>query len=71
MSDAHNQDPARSHDPVSISEDLFDKAEVAEFVAEDQSAGRTICKMLSALFIYTLIAMSIAAGWTYYANLSS
>jgi hypothetical protein len=63
MSDAH------SHE--STSTELFDKSELAEFVAADQSAGRTICKMLSALFIYTLIAMSIASGWTYYAIMSS
>jgi len=65
MSDAH------SHESTATSDELFDKSELAEFIASDQSAGRTICKMLSALFIYTLIAMSIAAGWTYYATLSS
>ncbi len=65
MSDTH------SHESTETSAELFDKAELAEFVAADQSAGRTICKMLSALFIYTLIAMSIASGWTYYAILSS
>ena len=59
MSDAH------VHESVAVTEELFDKSELAEFVAADQSAGRSICKMLSALFIYTLIAMSIAAGWTY------
>ncbi len=65
MSDTH------SHESPATSAELFDKAELAEFVAADQSAGRAICKMLSALFIYTLIAMSIASGWTYYAILSS
>ena len=65
MSDAH------SHESTDAPAELFDKAELAEFVAADQSAGRTICKMLSALFIYTLIAMSIASGWTYYAIMSS
>ena len=65
MSDAH------SHESTATSDELFDKDELAEFVAADQSAGRSICKMLSALFIYTLIAMSIASGWTYYAILSS
>ncbi len=65
MSEAH------SHESTATSEELFDKSELAEFVAADQSAGRSICKMLSALFIYTLIAMSIASGWTYYAIMAS
>ncbi len=65
MSDTH------THESTTASAELFDKAELAEFVAADQAAGRTICKMLSALFIYTLIAMSVATGWTYYAIMSS
>ncbi len=68
MSDAH----AATHDahaPAATVE-LFDKAELHQFAEDDRSAGRTICKMLSALFIYTLVAMSIAAGWTYYSTLA-
>ena len=65
MSDNH------SHEPTATADELFDKSELAEFVAADQSAGRAICKMLSALFIYTLIAMSIASGWTYFSLMSS
>lgn len=64
MSDTHNHEPAAAVE-------LFDKTELAGFVTDDQSAGRAICKMLSILFIYTLIAMSIVAGWTYYATLNS
>ena len=44
------------------------RSHVEEFVAADQLAGRQICKMLSALFVYTLIAMSTAATWTYLAT---
>jgi len=62
MSDSHGHEPAASHD------ELFDKSELAGFVADDQLAGRQICKMLSALFVYTLIAMSTAATWTYLAT---
>ena len=58
----------RAHESAAASEELFDKSELAEFDAEDQTAGRNICKMLSALFIYTLIAMSTAATWTYLAT---
>ena len=63
MSDAH----AATHD-APATEELFDKSELAQFVADDQLAGRHICKLLATLFIYTLIAMSIAATWTYYAT---
>lgn len=64
MSDSH------AHESAAASDELFDKTELAEFVADDQLAGRHICKMLSALFVYTLIAMSTAATWTYLAILS-
>lgn len=64
MSDAHAPESAATHN------ELFDKSELAEFVAADQLAGRQICKMLSALFVYTLIAMSTAATWTYLAILN-
>jgi hypothetical protein len=64
MSDSHAPESAAAHD------ELFEKVELAEFVAADQLAGRQICKMLSALFVYTLIAMSTAATWTYLSILS-
>jgi len=64
MSDAQ---PA-PHDPPAP-EHLFEKSELVQFVADDQLAGQHICKLLASLFIYTLIAMSIAATWTYYATM--
>jgi hypothetical protein len=64
MSDAH----AAPHD-TSVTEELFEKSELQQFITDDQAAGRAICKMLSALFIYTLLAMSLAASWTYYSTL--
>ena len=45
--------------------ELFDKAELRQFEADDVEAGRAIGKMLSILFIYTVIAMSIVSLWTY------
>ena len=64
-------DAVASHDAHAATpgEALFDKVELLEFADADKSAGRTICKMLSALFIYTLLAMSCAASWTYFAIL--
>jgi hypothetical protein len=43
---------------------LFDREELTQFAADDAEAGRRIGKILSALFIYTLLAMSIATWWT-------
>lgn len=49
--------------PESLSS-LFNRDELQEFVSDDQEAGRRIGKILSALFIYTLVAMSSAIWWT-------
>ena len=64
-------DAVTSHDAhhAAPGEALFDKAELLEFANADKAAGRAICKMLSVLFIYTLLAMSCAACWTYFAIL--
>ncbi len=43
---------------------LFSREELRTFAADDADAGRHIGKILSALFIYTLIAMSVATWWT-------
>lgn len=43
---------------------LFSRDELRQFAADDAEAGRRIGKILSALFIYTLIAMSVAICWT-------
>jgi hypothetical protein len=64
MSDTH----AATHD-ATVTSELFEKSELQQFVSDDQEAGRAICKMLSALFVYTLFAMSVAASWTYYSTL--
>ncbi|MBI1312567.1 hypothetical protein GC176_14840 [bacterium] len=44
--------------------ELFDKAELRQFAADDAEAGGAIGKMLSLLFIYTVIAMTIVSVWT-------
>ena len=44
---------------------LFSPAEVEQFAADDVTAGGAIGKLLSALFLYTVIAMSIAGWWTW------
>jgi len=56
-----------SHEPASAASDasLFTAVEVEQFGADDVQAGGDIGKMLSALFLYTVIAMSIASWWTW------
>ena len=44
---------------------LFTGEDLRQFAADDAQAGRTIGKILSALFIYTVIAMSVAIWWTF------
>lgn len=43
---------------------LFSGDELRQFAVDDAEAGRRIGKILSALFIYTLLAMSVAVWWT-------
>ncbi len=43
----------------------FDADELKQFAADDSLAGSVIGKMLSLLFIYTLIAMSLVSWWTW------
>ncbi len=43
----------------------FDQKQIAEFDADDVTAGRAIGKMLAFFFLYTVIVMAIAALWTF------
>lgn len=56
-----------THDSSSDSHDaaLFSAVEIEQFGADDVEAGGAIGKMLSALFLYTVIAMGIAGWWTW------
>lgn len=45
--------------------ELFSPVEIEQFGADDVTAGGAIGKMLSALFLYTVLAMGIAGWWTY------
>lgn len=46
-------------------EPLFSVAEVEQFSEDDTTAGRAIGKMLSALFLYTVLAMCLVTWWTF------
>lgn len=56
-----------SHETTAAGADaqLFSAVEVEQFSADDVTAGSAIGKMLSALFLYTVVAMSIASWWTW------
>lgn len=43
----------------------FTPIEIEQFGADDVTAGGAIGKMLSALFLYTVLAMGLAGWWTY------
>ena len=51
--------------PQEVEPSLFSREELREFAADDAAAGRRIGMILTALFIYTLIAMSVAIWWTF------
>ena len=50
---------------ASTEQPLFSAVEVEQFEADDVTAGSAIGKMLSALFLYTVVAMSIAGWWSW------
>ncbi len=43
---------------------LFSREELTQFEADDVQIMSRIGKILSALFVYTIIAMSVAIWWT-------
>lgn len=56
-----SQPSHREHEEPS----LFDAEELRQFATDDATAGGQIGKILAALFIYTVFAMSIAIWWTF------
>ncbi|MEQ9411749.1 MAG: hypothetical protein RIK87_28800 [Fuerstiella sp.] len=44
---------------------LFTAVEVEQFDADDVVAGSAIGKMLSLMFLYTVLAMTFVVWWTY------
>ena len=56
---------ATSDDP------LFTPVELEQFEADDVVAGSAIGKMLSILFLYTVLVMSFVGYWTYAQNSQS
>ncbi len=67
--DSHGGEHDAGHHPPQSPplDELFDNSEIAEFDADDVTAGRHIGKLLAFFFLYTVIAMGVAALWTYWA----
>lgn len=59
---AHSEHPSASAE----SEQLFTADEIRQFDRDDAEAGQAIGKMLSIMFLYTVIVMGISAAVTYY-----
>lgn len=55
---------APSMQTSSVSTTSFSRQEIRQFEADDVEAGRRIGKILTMLFVYTLIAMSIVIWWS-------
>ena len=55
-----------THAPQQSLQDLFSPSEVEQFSEDDVTAGRAIGKMLSLLFLYTVLAMSLVTWWTFH-----
>jgi hypothetical protein len=56
--------PDPSFFPDRPGEPLFTREDLRQFESDDTEAGRRIGKILTTLFIYTLIAMSIVIWWS-------
>lgn len=54
-----------AHEPAHSETALFTPVEIEQFEADDVTAGRAIGKMLSILFLYTVLAMALVTWWTY------
>jgi len=70
MSDHPSEPEAGSPEAIAVEtppqppEEPFLDADLRQFEADDIEAGQAITKLLSTLFIYTLVAMSIVSIWT-------
>lgn len=51
--------------PTTTEEDLFSRDDLKQFASDDVQAGSAIGKMLSFFFLYTVLAMSLVAWWTF------
>ena len=50
---------------ITVSENPFDRDDIKQFEADDIETGKSIGKMVSLLFIYTVIVMSLAGYLTW------
>jgi hypothetical protein len=65
---SHAPAVAEAHHPATVAaipELPFTERQIDQFDADDGDAGRAIGKMLALFFLYTVVAMSIVAWWTF------
>lgn len=65
MSDHSSHAAEHASDAHAPSAPLFSQVEIEQFDADDVTAGRAIGKMLSTLFLYTVIVMALVSWWTF------
>lgn len=58
---ARQSEPAKPSDPGPH----FSREEIQGFRADDAVAGATIARIMTALFTYTVIIMTVVILWTY------
>ncbi|MCA9061470.1 MAG: hypothetical protein KDA96_00345 [Planctomycetaceae bacterium] len=56
---------SENHHSAPTLPELFTPTEIEQFGADDVTAGRAIGKMLSLLFLYTVVVMAVASWWTF------
>lgn len=57
--------PTRSEFTQDGEQSLFSREELTQFEADDIQIMSRIGKILSALFVYTVVVMSVAIWWTF------
>ena len=61
----------QSTESATGAEPLFTVAEIEQLTNEDVIAGRALGKMLSVLFLYTVVAMIVVTSWTFWSLLTN
>lgn len=65
MSDHSSHAAEHASDAHAPSAPLFSQVEIEQFDADDVTAGKAIGKMLSTLFLYTVVVMALVSWWTF------
>jgi hypothetical protein len=61
----HAADVHQPATTVAVPAEPFTEQQIEQFDTDDGDAGRAIGKMLATFFVYTVIATSLVAWWTF------